>query len=113
MNDNNNILPPWALRLLERLVPYRLRDVVVGDFAEIFYYIAQEDGRFSAIRWYLWQLMRSLPSFVLNGFASRISLSPLSFLLPGLVVLVVALISSGYHVIRAARSNPVDGIRSQ
>lgn len=69
MTRNSNSLPSWALSLLERIVPYRNRDVVIGDFAEIFYYVAREDGWLPAIRWYLWQFMRSLPSFVMNGFS--------------------------------------------
>jgi len=49
----------------------------------------------------------------LDGFASRIRITPDAFLLPGLAVLVAALVSSGYHILRASRSNPVDGIRGE
>jgi putative ABC transport system permease protein len=49
----------------------------------------------------------------LNGFASHISLSADAFVLPGLAVLALALMTSAYHVVRAARSNPIDGIRNE
>ena len=50
--DHNHTLPPWAERLLLRLVPFRNRDTVVGDFAEIYQYIAAREGRRRALRWY-------------------------------------------------------------
>lgn len=42
-------LPDWAVRLLQRLSPWRKRDVIVGDFAEVFDYIASDQGRGHAL----------------------------------------------------------------
>lgn len=64
-------LPPWAVRLLQRLAPGPRRDVIVGDFAEVFAYIAQDEGRSRALRWYGAQVLRSLPSFLSDGCSLR------------------------------------------
>ncbi|WP_258098703.1 ABC transporter permease [Marinoscillum pacificum] len=47
----------------------------------------------------------------LEGFAYRISINPLVFLLGGVMALVVAMITISLHVIRAAYSNPVTSLR--
>jgi putative ABC transport system permease protein len=47
----------------------------------------------------------------LDGFAYRIEINPLLFLLGGLIALAIALITIGYHTVRSARSNPVDSLR--
>ena len=60
-------LPRWAERLLLRLVPFRNRDTVVGDFAEIYEYVAATEGRGRAIRWYWGQVVKSLPAFFSNS----------------------------------------------
>ncbi|MCH8962269.1 MAG: ABC transporter permease, partial [Bacteroidetes bacterium] len=60
-------LPLWAERLLLRLAPFRNRDVVVGDFAEIYQYIAAREGRRRALRWYWGQVVKSLPAFFSNS----------------------------------------------
>lgn len=60
-------LPDWAFHLLERLIPERSRDVILGDFAEIYRYTFEEEGRFAASRWYVAQLFKSLPSFLSNN----------------------------------------------
>lgn len=61
-------LPTWAIRVLEHLIPARNRDVILGDFAEIYRYIFQEDGPLAASRWYVGQVLKSLPSFLSNEF---------------------------------------------
>ena len=60
-------LPVWAQLLLERLLPYRDRAAVIGDFAEIYAAISREEGAGSARWWYLRQVLRSIPWFVING----------------------------------------------
>ena len=45
-------LPRWAVRLLQRLAPWPNRDIVLGDFAEVYRYIVAADGRRRAQRWY-------------------------------------------------------------
>jgi len=65
----NSRLANWAIRLLEWLSVERDRDIVVGDFAEAYSYIASEEGRNRAYFWYMSQLIRSLPAFLYNRFA--------------------------------------------
>ena len=47
----------------------------------------------------------------LDGFAYRITINPLLFLLGGLMALTVALLTISYHTIRSARTNPVDSLK--
>jgi putative ABC transport system permease protein len=47
----------------------------------------------------------------LDGFANRIPLSWWIFVLPGLVVVFVALLTVGFHTIQAARANPAKSLR--
>lgn len=47
----------------------------------------------------------------LNGFAFRISLSWYIFLLPAVLVLLIALATVSFQTSRAARANPVDSLR--
>jgi putative ABC transport system permease protein len=47
----------------------------------------------------------------LDGFAYRVSINPLLFLLGGLIALAVALGTISYHTIRSARTNPVDSLK--
>ena len=47
----------------------------------------------------------------LNGFAFRIGLSWYIFVLPALVVLIIALATVSFQTSRAARANPVDSLR--
>ncbi|MFK7848273.1 MAG: ABC transporter permease [Rhodothermales bacterium] len=47
----------------------------------------------------------------LQEFAYRIDLSPLVFLLIGLLVLIIALVAVSFQTIRTARGNPVDALR--
>ena len=60
-------LPRWAERLLLRLVPFRNRDTVVGDFAEIYYHVAAREGHRQALWWYWGQVLKSMPAFFSNG----------------------------------------------
>ncbi len=47
----------------------------------------------------------------LEGFAYRISINPLLFVMGGAVALIIALLTISYHTVRCARSNPVDSLR--
>lgn len=49
----------------------------------------------------------------LEDFAYRITMSPLTFLLAGIVAFVVAWLSVGYQSVSAAVANPVDSLRSE
>lgn len=52
-----------------------------------------------------------LVSAWLEGFAYRVDINPLLFLLGGLVALLIALGTISYHTIRSARENPVKALR--
>ena len=56
-----------------------------------------------------------LAYFALNAwladFAARIDLTVWLFLLPGLAVVLIALLTVSYHTTRAALTNPVDSLR--
>ena len=47
----------------------------------------------------------------LDGFAYRITINPLLFVLGGIIALAIALATISYHTVRSARSNPVDSLR--
>lgn len=47
----------------------------------------------------------------LEDFAYRIALSPWIFAAAGAAVLILALLTVGYHALRAARANPADALR--
>ena len=54
-----------------------------------------------------WWLMRDW----LNGFDTRIALTPVPFLIAGLLALIVALGTIASHAFRVARLNPVHALR--
>jgi putative ABC transport system permease protein len=47
----------------------------------------------------------------LEGFAYRITINPIIFILGGLIALLIAMVTISYNVWKAARSNPVDSLR--
>jgi putative ABC transport system permease protein len=47
----------------------------------------------------------------LESFAYRVDLSWWVFVLAGLIAVVVALVTVGWHAIRAATANPVESLR--
>ena len=48
----------------------------------------------------------------LDGFATRVALTPLPFLLAGLAALTVAVLTVGLHTVRAASADPTRSLRS-
>ena len=49
----------------------------------------------------------------LSGFAERVALTPLPFVVAGLVALAVALLTVSVHTVRAATADPVRALRSE
>lgn len=82
-----------------------------GDLAEIYSVIAATEGPGRARRWCWWQVLRLIPAFLLDGFAERIGQSVGLFLIPGLAVLVVSLLTVSYHTLRSALTDPVKSLR--
>jgi putative ABC transport system permease protein len=54
-----------------------------------------------------WWVMRDW----LNGFDARISLTPLPFLIAGVLALLIAIVTVGGHAFRIARSSPIHALR--
>ena len=67
MKGPMDMLPTWALALLERLVPWHIQSDVVGDLAEMYAWMAREEGRWTANKWFAGQVLKALPVFVANG----------------------------------------------
>jgi putative ABC transport system permease protein len=49
----------------------------------------------------------------LNGFLHRIEINPLTFVIAGVSTLIVAMIITSYHAIKAALTNPVDVLKDE
>jgi putative ABC transport system permease protein len=49
----------------------------------------------------------------LEEFAYRISINPLTFIIAGIVTILIALITAAYQTLKAALSNPVDSLRDE
>ena len=60
-------LPAWAVRLLRWMTPGYHRDIIVGDFAEVYRYIATSRGQGHALWWYWGQILKSMPAFLSTG----------------------------------------------
>jgi len=54
-----------------------------------------------------WWLMRDW----LNGFDARITLTPVPFLIAGVLALLIAIVTVGGHAVRIARSSPIHALR--
>jgi len=54
-----------------------------------------------------WWVMRDW----LNGFDARISLTPVPFLIAGVLALLIAIVTVGGHAVRIARSSPIHALR--
>ena len=59
--------PQIAERLLGRLLGGRNRQIVIGDFEEIYSDILETRGRTAASLWYGLQVVKSFPAFVINA----------------------------------------------
>ncbi|WP_339607188.1 ABC transporter permease [uncultured Roseivirga sp.] len=49
----------------------------------------------------------------LNGFVYHVNISPIAFIVAGLMTMVIALLTVSYRSILATKSNPVDALRSE
>ena len=54
-----------------------------------------------------WWVMRDW----LNGFDARIALTPVPFLIAGVLALLIAIVTVGGHAVRIARSSPIHALR--
>lgn len=49
----------------------------------------------------------------LQNYAFRVEMSPFLFVIPGLFLLLIAMVTVGIHTFRAAQANPVDSLRNE
>ena len=49
----------------------------------------------------------------LNGFVYHVNISPIAFIVAGLMTMLIALLTVSYRSVLATRSNPVDALRSE
>ena len=75
MKPTNQYHPPrlgeW---ILQHCLGYEDRQHRLGDFEEVFQYTAESEGRLCALRWYWWQVLRSIPELVRNSFVIESSI---------------------------------------
>lgn len=62
-NQNPPVLATWILAIINRAED---RSSVTNDFTEMFNELARKEGRSKAVKWYWFQVLRSLPMFFLN-----------------------------------------------
>ena len=67
--------PPFFANLLAKIIfPKKDSFYLSGDFKEIYFHIFETDGRFTAWRWYWWQIFSSLPHFFSESISWRMSM---------------------------------------
>jgi len=67
-------LPLFANLLAKLILPKSDKFFLNGDLNEIYYHILETEGRFTAWRWYWWQIISSIPHFIADSFYWRISM---------------------------------------
>lgn len=67
-------IPRIANWILQKTISQKIRDGALGDFDEIFYELAEENGPFRAKQWYWGQVLRSLPPFLYDSLYWRMSM---------------------------------------
>jgi putative ABC transport system permease protein len=67
--------PPFIANLLANIIfPKNDNSYLHGDFKEIYFHLFETEGRFSAWRWYWWQILISLPHFFSESIFWRMSM---------------------------------------
>lgn len=64
MKEEGTHLPNWLLRGVGWLIPAAEREFLLGDLVEVYEAVWVENGRFAANRWFISQIVRSLPAFI-------------------------------------------------
>jgi putative ABC transport system permease protein len=103
-----------ALIVIQRNKEIGIRKVLGATVNQLFALMTKD-----FIKLVCWALVIALPTagFIMNkwlaGYAYHISLNWLTFLLPALLVLAIALIVISSEIIKAAWVNPVKSLRSE
>ena len=69
-----NKLPRIAHWILKKTISKEIQYGALGDFEEIYHEIAEEKGSFQAKRWFWYQALKSLPSFVTDSLYWKMSM---------------------------------------
>jgi putative ABC transport system permease protein len=105
----------FALTLLsinQRIKEIGIRKVVGASVARIVFLMSKDYLKLVAIANLIaWPVAWYAMNKWLQDFAYRIDLTIWPFLLSGILVLVIALITVSWQAIRAARANPVEALR--
>lgn len=67
-------IPRFASWILRNTISQKIREGALGDFDEIFWDLAEENGLFRAKLWYWGQVLRSLPPFLCDSIYWRTSM---------------------------------------
>ncbi len=59
--------PKIFIYVLERIILPNDRESLTGDFEEMYHYISNESGKLFAFFWYLFQIIKLIPSFIANS----------------------------------------------
>ncbi len=66
--EGKRVHPPKILvYVLERIILPQDRESLPGDFEEMYHYVADESGVIRAFCWYLFQIIKLIPSFITNS----------------------------------------------
>ena len=58
-----------------------------------------------------WPVAYIVMQWWLQAFAYRVGMAPATFILAGVLTLGITLLTIGYHVLKATRTNPVEALR--
>ena len=89
-----------------------IRKVLGSDVRSIVYMLTKEFLKWILIANFIaWPIAYYLMKIWLEGFAYRIDVGIIIFILSGVSVLLIALITIAYQTIKAAIANPIDSLR--
>jgi len=98
-----------ALLVFLRAKEMGIRKIVGADQIHLFGLHIRNFVKFIVIAVLIaWPIIYYLSSYWLDNFAYRIDLSIGYFIFPGLITLLIILVTSGFHGIKSSRINPID-----
>ncbi len=134
-HENRTRLPHYVFQALRWFCPDHLYEEIEGDLIQKFEKDARTLGEWRAKRRLAWNAMILISKefillvlvanviawpisyFVindwLNGFAYRVSLGLLSFLIPGVLTLLIAVLTVATQSVKAANADPVKNLRTE
>ena len=74
MDTQDNKPPKLGHWLLRRMVVGEMRDRVLADFEEIYASVVREHGTLVAMKWFIMQMIKSIPSFILDSIYWRMAM---------------------------------------